>query len=28
MAKPPKGKLARLARIGGLASRVSTSYVG
>ena len=28
MAKPPKGKLARLARLGGLASRVSTSYVG
>ena len=28
MASPPKGKLARLARLGGLASRVSTSYVG
>ena len=28
MAGPPKGKFARLARLGGLASRVSTSIVG
>ncbi len=28
MARPPKGTLARLARLGGLASRVSSSYVG
>lgn len=28
MAAPPKGKLSRLARLGGLASRVGSSYVG
>ncbi len=28
MAAPPKGKLSRIARLGGLASRVGSSYVG
>jgi len=28
MAAPPKGKLSRIARLGGLASRVGGSYVG
>ncbi|MEC7948035.1 MAG: AarF/ABC1/UbiB kinase family protein, partial [Myxococcota bacterium] len=28
MARPPKSKLSRLARLGGLSSRVSTSYLG
>lgn len=28
MARPPKSKLSRLARLGGLSSRVSSSYLG
>ncbi len=28
MAAPPKGKLSRIARLGGLASRIGSSYVG
>ena len=28
MAAPPKGKLSRIARLGGLASRVGSSYMG